>query len=105
MSETLGFPNHRSTGRDRGRARSLLLGAVLGLLITALGVAITVSTSNVVRAALAGEAPTAEAIAERPTRELPPEWRWAGKAAVDFEHMYRHQESPRLDWIRVGRAR
>ena len=105
MSETIAIPCHRSTGRDRGRARSLLLGAVLGLLIAALGVAITVSTSNVVRAALAGEAPAAQAIAEYPARELPPEWRWTGKAAIDFDHMYRHQASPRRDWIRVGRAR
>ena len=103
MSATIAIPYHRGTGRDRGRARSPRLGAVLSLLIAALGVAIAVSTNNVVRAALAGEAPTAEAIAERPTRELPPEWRWAGKATVDFDHMYRHQVSPRLDWIREGR--
>ena len=103
MRATLAIPYHRSTGRDRGRARFLLLSALAGLLIAALGAAIAVPTSSVVRVAPVAGTPTAGAIGEYRAPELPREWRWAGKATIDFDHMYRHQASPRLDWIRAGR--
>ncbi len=105
MSETVAIPYCRSTETDRRRARFLLLSALAGLLIAALGAAIAVPTSSVIRVAPVAGTPTAGAIGEYRARELPREWRWAGKATVDFDHMYRHQTPPRLDWIRAGHAR
>jgi hypothetical protein len=93
----------------RGRVHHLLLGALLGIVIGALGFAIAVSTVDVVRAALASQTAADAALAappvvEYPARELPPEWRtW--KMGVEVDHMYRQKQSPKLDWIREGGKR
>jgi hypothetical protein len=104
MSESIAIPHHRLAGRERGRAHHLLLGALLGMIIGALGFAIVASTVDVVGAALAEKTATAVSLVEFPARELPPEWRWEPKG-VEVEHMYRQHAPARLDWIREGGAR
>ena len=104
MSESIAIPHRRLARRERGRAHHLLLGALLGMIIGALGFAIVVSTVDVVRLALAEETPAAASLVEFPDRELPPEWRWQPKG-VPVEHMYRQHAPARLDWIREGGKR
>ena len=104
MSESIAISYHRPAGRERGRAHPLLLSALLGMTIGALGFAIVASTVDVVRAALAEETPTIGPLVEFPARELPPEWQWKPKG-VEVEHMYRQHAPERLDWIRKGGAR
>jgi hypothetical protein len=104
MSQSIAIHHHRLSGREWGRRHQLLLGALLGLVIGALGVAIVATTADVVRAALANETAASDAVAAYPVRELPREWRWERKA-VEFDHMYRQKQSPRVDWIREGGKR
>ena len=94
--------NYRSIRPNRNRAGFLLR---LGLLIAALGAAIAAPMSSAVPAVLAKATATPETLGEYRARELPREWRWAGKATVDFDHMYRQQMSQRTDWIRSGHVR
>ena len=104
MSQSIGILHHRPAERERGRRHYVLVGAVLGLMIGALGFAIVESAVPLVRAALTTETAVVGSLAELPGRELPREWRWE-REAVDFDHMYRQKESPRLDWIRENGAR
>lgn len=99
MTESIAIPHRRLARREPGRAHHLLLGALLGVIIGALGFAIVVSTVDVVRVAFVEKAPTATSLVEFPARELPPEWRWQPNG-VPVEHMYRQHTPPRLDWIR-----
>ena len=94
--------NHRSMSPNQNRAGFLLR---LGLLIAALGAAVAAPMSSAVPAVLAEATATPETLGEYRAPELPREWRWAGKATVDFDHMYRQQTSQRTDWIRSGHAR
>ena len=100
------FPQHQPAGRELGRARYLGFGALVGLIIGALGFAVVASTVDVVQAALSSQtsAAVAEPLVEYPARELPREWKGA-REPVAYQHMYRQQGSPRLDWIRNGGAR
>lgn len=104
MSHSIAIPHHRHDGQRLARARYLLLSAFLGLVIGALGFAVVASTVDAVRAALLERSAAAERVVSYPPRELPREWRWAPKA-VEFEHMYRQQAAPRIDWIREERRR
>jgi len=106
MSESIAtFPQPRSAAPALGRAWALALGVLIGLIAGVLGFALVESTVGAVRVALSVETPAvAEATVEYPARELPREWRWERKP-VEYEHMYRKQESPRLDWIRDGGRR
>ena len=94
--------NYRSMSPNRNRAGFQLR---LGLLIAALGAAVAAPMSGAVPAVPAEATATPETLGEYQARELPREWRWAGKATVDFDHMYRQQTSQRTDWIRSGHAR
>jgi len=107
MSQSLAsFPHPRSVAHAHGQARALGLGVLLGLIVGVLAFAFVETTIPAVRAALSSKTSTvvAEAPAPDPTHELPREWRWERKP-VEYEHMYRKQESPRLDWIRDGGKR
>jgi hypothetical protein len=106
MSESIAIRSHtharQSRRRARGRVHHLILGALLGMVVGALGFAIVVSTVDVVRAAVGAPGAAAAAappLHDAPARELPREWReW--QMGVDVDHMYRRQERPRSDWIR-----
>ena len=104
MSHTIAIQQPRHYGQNLARVRYLLLGAFLGLVIGALGFAAVASSVDVVRAAWLERSAAAEQIVSYPPRELPREWRWEPKA-VEFEHMYRQQAAPRIDWIRGGSHR
>ncbi len=105
MSEAvISHHHHRTARREWGRARNLSLSALLGFLIGVLGLAIAVSTVDVVRAAIVEEAATVEPVVEYPARELPREWQWQPKG-LEYEHMYMQRKSPRSDWIRKGSGR
>ena len=107
MSQSLAtFPQPRSVTRAHGQARALGLGVLLGLIVGVLALAFAETTFPAVRAALSSMTSTAvaEAPSPDPTHELPREWRWERKP-VEYEHMYRKHESPRLDWIRDGGKR
>jgi len=102
MSESIVIQPHHPTARLR-RVHPLLAGALLGFVIGALGLAIAVSTVDVVRAALVSDSVEDQA-QPYPNPELPREWReW--KQGVDVEHMYRQKQTPRLDWIRENGGR
>ncbi len=90
--------------QNLARARYRLLSAFLGLIIGALGFAIVASTIDVVRAASLERSAAAESVVSYPPRELPREWRWEPKT-VEYEHMFRQQAAPRIDWIRNGSRR
>jgi hypothetical protein len=98
MSEMIATPRHRPVGNER-REHPPFFRPLL-LTIGVLGFAIVASAVGLARAARLGA--VAESVGEFPTRELPPEWRWAPKS-VDYEHMYRQKTSPRYDWIRLSR--
>ena len=104
MSESIAISYHRPAGRERGRAHPLLLSALLGMIVGAIGFAMAASIVDVARATLAEKTPTAVSVVEFPVRELPPEWQWKPEG-VPFEHMYRQHAPARLDWIRRGGAR
>ena len=99
MSQTIAIPHHLHVGRERGPYSHLLLAALLGLIIGALGFAILASAVDVVRSALSSETATAESLPTYPARALPAEWR-GYRDPVQYEHMYRTDPTPRLDWIR-----
>jgi hypothetical protein len=108
MSHSIAIRQPRPPERVRGSRSPLFLGGLLGAVIGALGLAIAVSTIDVVRATLlndAAAAPSAEiSVHEYPARELPREWReW--KIGADVDHMYRKKSAQRLDWIRQGGRR
>lgn len=105
MSESIVIHANPPARPARRRLPPLLLGGFLGMVIGALGLAIVVSTVDVVRAALAGPAVAAVSpLEEAASHELPREWReW--KIGVDVDHMYRQKDSPRLDWIRESGRR
>ena len=60
--------------------------------------------SDQVRDALATQTFVEQSITEPTAGELPREWRWE-RRTVEFDHMYRQQDSPRLDWIRESSSR
>jgi hypothetical protein len=105
MSGTI-IPHHPTTHRPLGAGRNALLAAVVVLIVGGLGLAVAVSTIDVVRASYASlTAPApAEPIAAYPVRELPPEWRWS-PPSVAYKHMYNRKGSARLDWIRAKGSR
>jgi hypothetical protein len=98
MNQTAAIPHHRPDGRERGPFRHLALAALLALIIGAIGLAIE-TPLNVARAALSGESAASEPLPTYPARALPKEWR-GDHQPVQYEHMYRKDPSPRLDWIR-----
>ena len=99
MSEMIAIPQYRSAGNEWGREHPRFFRACLGLTIGVLGFAIVMSAFDVVRSAQADQTATVEPAADLLAPDLPREWRWQPKG-VEFEHMYRHKTSPRLDWIR-----
>ncbi len=108
MSHSIAIRQPQPPERVRGGGHPLLLGGLLGAVIGALGLAIAVSTVDVVRAALLSQSAAATSaelsVHEYPARELPREWReW--KIGADVDHMYRKKPAQRLDWIRQGGRR
>ncbi len=104
MFQTIAFPQFLPDFPEQGRYRRLLIEGLLGLAIAALGLAIVVSTVEVVEAALSDQRAAAAAVIEYPVRELPREWQWHPKP-VAVDHMYRRVDTPRLDWIYAGGRR
>ncbi len=106
MSESIAIQHHhhRTPGREWGRGRTLAFGAFLGFLIAALGLAIAVSTVDLVRAAIVEHAATFTPVVEYPAHELPREWQWKPKP-VEYQHMYMQRPSPRVDWNRTRPGR
>ncbi len=104
MSELIAIPQQRPVANERGRGHPRFFRALLGLTIGVLGFAVAASGFDLVRTVVAEEIAASEAVADHPAPELPPEWRWQPQG-VEYEHMYRHQTSPRLDWIRQGSSR
>jgi hypothetical protein len=105
MSATV-IHHHPATHRTHSAGRHALLAAVMVLIVGGLGLAIAVSTIDVVRASYASlTAPApAEPIAAYPVHELPPEWQWS-PPSVEYEHMYARKGSVRQDWIRENGSR
>jgi hypothetical protein len=99
MSQSIAIPRHRPAEREHGRHHHLFVGAILCLILGALGFGIVATTVAIVRSAASEEVVAAETLATYLPRELPREWRFERKT-VEYEHMYRQKQSPRLDWIR-----
>jgi hypothetical protein len=98
MNQNTAIPHHRPVGRERGPYRYLALVALLALITGALGLAIE-TPIKVAAAALSNETAAAEPLPTYPRPALPEEWR-GYRQPVQYEHMYRKDPTPRLDWIR-----
>ena len=94
MSQAIAVSHHEHDQSARGRSRSLLLAALLGLVFGALGFVVTEHSVGSLRTILS-EVAAPEIVMEFPGRELPREWRGARKA-VEYEHMFRVDPAPRL---------
>ena len=105
MSATL-IHHHPATRPTHGAGRHALLAAAVVLIVAGLGLAVAVSTIDVVRASYASlTAPaSAEPISAYPVHELSPEWQWS-PPSVEYEHMYARKGSARVDWIRENESR
>ena len=107
MSHSIAIPEYQLVEHDRaremGRARYLILSAVVGMIIGAIGFAVTVSTVDVVRTALAAQPPTVEPLVSYPAHEIPPEWQWNPKPG-NYDAMYQGIKPRRPDWIRNSEA-
>jgi hypothetical protein len=104
MSQTIAFPQFLTDLPKQGCYRRRLIGALLGLAIAALALAIVASTVEVVEAAFSDQRAAADAIIEFHAPELPRELQWHPKP-VAVDHMYRRVDTPRLDWIYAGGRR
>ena len=97
MSDSLSIHGHPQVERKSGQrprwvAAILLLGLIIGVLVS--------GTGSVHSALPAKAAPFDEHLG----RELPREWR-SERKPVEFEHMYRNEAPPRPGWIRQGGRR
>jgi hypothetical protein len=99
MNQTIAIPRRQHVRRERGPYPHVLLAALLGGIIGSLAFAILASTVDVVQQTLANETATTESVPPYPARELPAEWR-GYREPVEYEHMYRTDPAPQLDWIR-----
>ena len=98
MDQTIAIPHQRPVWRKLRRYRYLALAALLALIIGAFGLAIE-TPINLAGAASPNEPAAAELLPTYRARPLPGEWRGYRKP-VEYEHMYRTDPTPRLDWIR-----
>jgi hypothetical protein len=101
MSHSIAIDTSGHFATPRGNRHMAILGALLAL---AMGITVLATVeigANVVREIPAAVADVGTAISVAP-RDLPRDWRWE-QPAVEYEHMYRHHEKPKLDWIREGR--
>ena len=105
MSHSIAIPPYEPVERagDVGRVRYLILSAVLGMIVGAIGFAITVTAVDVVGTAFSVQSPTIEPAASYPERELAPEWQWNPKPG-NYDAMYRGIKPQRLDWVRNSEA-
>lgn len=104
MSHSISIPHPRPTQREHAHRLQLVLGSVLGIVVGAVVFALSQAAIDIVRDATPTQPSVGEPLSEFPRRELPREWRWERKA-IQFDHMYRRKESPRLDWIRENGKR
>lgn len=107
MGHSIVIRHPRPARRLPGSGHPLLLSALLGAVVGALGFAIVAATVDVVQAALVNgsNAKAAESAAPAyPAPDLPREWReWNIGAEVD--HMYGGKPSKRRPWIRPNGRR
>lgn len=98
MNQIIAIPYRRFVRRERGPHHHLLLAVPLALIIGAFGLAIE-TPINLAGAAPPDETAAAEPLPTYPARVLPEEWT-GYREPVQYEHMYRTDPTPRLDWIR-----
>jgi hypothetical protein len=101
MEQTTAIPHDRPVQRQRGRYRYLALAGLAALVVMitgALGLAIE-SAIKLAAAASRSETTAAEFLPTYSYRDLPEELRGYPQA-IQYDHMYRTDPTPRLDWIR-----
>ena len=109
MSHSIAIPHYtrpaaHKRARDPRHTRHWFLSALLGVIIVALGITITVSSMDAVRASLAVQSYEVVPAVSYPRRELPPEWQWNPKPG-NYDSMYRGVKPDRIDWIRNSERR
>ncbi len=97
MSYSVALPHRLAPPRRLHRGR--LAGFLLGFLLAILGFALAGSALRLAQTPSQEGASAAPPSSVAPAPELPREWRYS-PPGVEYEHMYRHHDSPRLDWIR-----
>ena len=106
MSHSIAIPRNR--GAETGGVRVVhvfvIVSAVLGMLVGALGFPVAESAMGFVRGVLTLEATVAETTIKDPEPNLPNEWTWQ-RAPVEFERMYSDKRPVRVDWIRENGGR